>query len=312
MTPDFIPPGYRTLRLLGSGQTSHVYLAEHAQRGQLALKLPRAGLQARPALRRMFENEVQITLSLKHPHTVEALDGYPTGAKAFLALEYCPGGTLDRMLLEGGKPPLTEAFRLVLDVGKGLEHCHKHQVLHRDVKPANVFLTENSSAKLGDFGTGMFLTEQNPDRVGTAFYMAPEIFGGEGASVKSDIYSLGVLAYEVIAGTRPFDGESYDALMMAHLSSLPKPLRHHRKELSPEVVRVIANAMSRDPHKRYDSVKAFNLAFSQAAEVPLAGSSPVQAPSVGRASRSKVPEDTSAADTKPSRGWGRWFGRKRE
>lgn len=266
-TPPFVPDGYQLEQRLGSGQTAVVYLATHPRRGEVALKLPRPEIAVQPVLRRMFENEVQITLSLEHDNIVVAFEGFPTGPKAFLALEYCAGGTLDRRLLEGGRMEISEGARVVLDVAQGLEHSHTRKVLHRDIKPANVFLTADGQAKLGDFGTGLFMAETTSDRVGTAFYMAPEIFEGAPASVRSDVYALGILAYEVLAGTRPFTGESVEDLMMAHLSRVPRSLRSHRPELPRGVDQVVATAMSRDPSKRFASVREFRQAFTTAAGV---------------------------------------------
>lgn len=288
MTPERLPPGYRSVSLLGSGQTSHVFLAEHVHSGRVALKLPRTELNDRPVLRRMFENEVQITLSLKHPNIVGAYEGYPTGERAFLALEYCGGGTLDQMLLERGRLALEHAYRLILSVARGLDHSHASGVVHRDVKPANVFLTESGDAKLGDFGTGMYVSDKPTEQVGTAFYMAPEIFQGANPSVRSDIYSLGILAYEVIAGSRPFAGETYDSLMMAHLSGLPKPLRHFRAELPTSVARVVGTAMARDGERRFKTVREFVAAFEQAIG-GLAERPTPQSPQLGRASRTPQP-----------------------
>ena len=307
MEPSYHPPNYRVLRLLGSGQTSYVYGAEHAQKGAVALKLPRPELHTQPVLRRMFENEVQLTLNLKHPNIVGALDGHPTGETAFLALELCPGGTLDQRLLEQGQLPLETAHKLILDVAKGLEHAHTRQILHRDVKPANVFLVREDEAKLGDFGTGLYLTEKSSERVGTAFYMAPEIFQGHDATVQSDVYSLGILAYEVIASERPFTGDTQERLMMAHLSGLPKNLRHHRNELSGEVNRVVKTAMSRDPAKRYPSVRDFIQDFSKAAKL-IPDAPPV--PQIGRASRVRQTESEIVAESEKQSRFS-WFRRKK-
>lgn len=319
------PPDYSVLNWLGSGQTSFVYLAEHPRHGRVALKLPRKELKNRPVLRRMFENEVQITLNLENPNVVGAIDGYPTGERAFLVLEYCSGGTLDQRLLERGKLPLEVAYNVVGDVARGLAYSHSRSVMHRDVKPANVFLTSVDRAKLGDFGTGIFMSDASNERVGTAFYMAPEIFNGESASVKSDIYSLGILAYEVLTGARPFEGDSFEALMMAHLSGIPKPLGHYRSDLSGAMSRVIMSAMARDPERRYADVAQFIADFEKVLgrvapkETPQAVP---EAPKVGRASRAgarvspptPVEPDERAReheDKKPRRGLGRWFGRKK-
>lgn len=298
---------------LGSGQTAHVFLAQHASWGKVALKLPREDLASQPVLRRMFENEVQITLGLSHPNVVSGLDGAPTGAKAFLVLEYCSQGTLGDLLLEQRHVPLERARQLIVDVARGLEHSHSRQVLHRDVKPANVFLTGEGSAKLGDFGTGMHIGDDSWERVGTAFYMAPEIFEGQPPTVQSDIYSLGILAYEVMAGVRPFQGESYEDLMMAHLSAFPKALSHLREEISREESKVIAQAMARDPGRRYRTVQEFRKAFMAAARLTEPERQPAEL--TGRASRKRKPAPEEAdEDKREKRGTGLfgWLRKKRE
>lgn len=302
--PDFVPDGYSLMHLLGSGQTSYVYLATHPRFGDIALKLPRPELQHRPVLWRMFENEVQITLSLnagswRSDNVITALDGFPTGDKAFLVLEYCAGGTLDELLATRELIELDDAFQFILEVARGLEFCHKQQVLHRDVKPANVLLTANRQARLADFGTGMFMAERTTERVGTAFYMAPEIFEGKGPSIQSDIYSLGVLAYEVLSGTRPFTGNSYDELMLQHLTSVPVSLKYKRSNISTDVSQVIAQAMSRDQSKRFINARDFIATFERVIGIEHEDAEM----KTGRTSRSSGKPETSkskAVSPKPS------------
>lgn len=308
-----VPPGYRIVSKLGSGQTSHVYLAEHAVFGKVALKLPRPELSVRPVLKRMFENEVAITVKLSHRNVVSAFDGFPTGDGAFLALEYCGGGTLDQHLLERGRLPLKRSFELIVQVADGLTHAHTRQVLHRDVKPANVFLTDQGEAKLGDFGTGVFMGEDSEARVGTAFYMAPEVFEGRSAGVLSDIYSLGILSYEAIAGERPFVGTSYDALMVAHHTEVPRDIRRLRPDISNQMVRIVSKAMSRDPQKRFASAGEFAQAVREAAqlgieEVPVVK----EKPTTGRSSRAGAKPDVHDTDhTEKRRGLFGWLKRQR-
>lgn len=291
--PVFVPEGYRTLHRLGAGQTSQVYLAQNERYGEVALKIPREALAHRPVLRRMFENEVQITLKLDHPHVVRGFAGYPTGPKAFLALEYCAGGTLDQLLLEKGRMPLERSIQLILDVAAGLRYTHDARVLHRDVKPANVFLDDQGRAKLGDFGTGTFMAEDSDDRVGTAFYMAPEIFEGSTSTQRSDIYSLGVLAFEVLTGVRPFLGDSYDALMVAHLTDVPRDPRRYREDLDRGVALLVLKAMSRDPEKRFGTVAELIGALRKETGLDVLATAPEQGPrpKVGRKSRvTRTPE----------------------
>lgn len=291
-SPAFIPDGFTVRYKLGSGQTSNVYLAGHPTLGTVALKLPRPEVHAQPHLRRMFENEVQITLSLRHPNIVAGLAGNPTGPGAYLALEYCAGGTLDQHLLGQRTDTLVQSARLIHNVAAGLEQTHLQQVLHRDVKPANVFLTAGLTAKLGDFGTGCFVSEENRDRVGTAFYMAPEIFEGEPASYASDVYSLGILAYEVLTGHRPFNGETYEQVMHGHTSGLPRPIESYRKDVPAALAQVVNRAMSREAGRRYARIKDFLRAFDEAS-----GLARLAQPAVtGRASRRPQAEEPGPAD----------------
>ena len=312
--PTFVPKGFRALHELGAGQTSKVYLAQHERYGEVALKIPREALAHRPVLRRMFENEVQITLKLDHPNVVRGFAGFPTGSEAYLALEYCAGGTLDQLLLEKGRMDLDRSIQLVLDVAAGLRYTHEKRVLHRDVKPANVFIDETGRAKLGDFGTGMYMAEDNDERVGTAFYMAPEIFEGSTSTQRSDIYSLGVLAYEVLTGVRPFLGDSYDALMVAHLSGVPRDPRRYRDDMGRGLSKVLLQTLSRDPDKRFDSVASFMAALRDAAGIVVEEASPAHAgPKVGRRSRAGAggsspaeasgESDSEGDDPQPRKGW---------
>lgn len=312
-SPEFVPAGYTIVQKLGSGQTSHVYLARHRVFGDVALKLPRPEIQDRPILKRMFENEVSITVKLASPYVVAAFDGYPTGGGAFLALEYCSGGTLDQLLLERGQLPLERAYQLILEVAQGLAHTHEHSVLHRDVKPANVFLTGEGSAKLGDFGTGVFQSDEGEDRVGTAFYMGPEVFEGKPAGVKSDVYSLGILAYEVIAGKRPFIADTYEALMVAHHTDVPKDLAGHRSEVDPRIKRIVAKAMSRDPDKRFESAREMVKAMRSVLGVEDRNTSEREVPTTGRASR-QVTKTASDAKSQPPRKGGvfGWLRRQKD
>lgn len=314
--PVFVPPGYEIRHKLGSGQTAHVYLATHPVFGEVALKLPRAEVKDRPVLKRMFENEVSITVKLASPHIVAAHDGYPAGDGAFLVLEYCTGGTLDQLLLEQGRMQLSRAFRLVLDVALGLAHTHERKVLHRDVKPANVFLTGTGRAKLGDFGTGVFVEDEGEDRVGTAFYMAPEVFEGNSAGARSDVYSLGVLAYEVIAGERPFIADTYEALMVAHHTAVPKDLMSYRPDLDPRVKRIVSKAMARDPEQRFADAREFAATFAGVVGLDIEeGSHDGEPPATGRASRTRSGREEEPSEPQPgqrSRGVFGWLRRNRD
>jgi serine/threonine-protein kinase len=133
----------------------------------------------------------------------------------------------------------------------------------------------------------------NDERVGTAFYMAPEVFEGKAAGVRSDVYSLGVLAYEVVAGTRPFVADSYEALMVAHHTGVPKDLTSYRPELDPRIKRIVAKAMARDPEKRFASAREFVQAWSGVVGIEVEVRDTAQRPVTGRASRQRRDGDAT-------------------
>lgn len=319
------PAGYQLSDLLGTGQTAKVYLASHATYGHVALKLLKEEAKQTTVLTRMFTNEVYITRRLKHPHIIGSFEGKPTEPGAFLALEYCEGGPLDTYLLNHGAPDIQTAYRYILEIGAALQYSHDRRVLHRDIKPANVLLTKNSQTRLADFGTGTFATNPSAERVGTAFYMAPELFQGANAHVRSDIYSLGIFSYELLTGQRPFTGETQDEVMISHLHDVPRNPNHIREEVPTRVASIVLRAMSRTPERRYESVRDFCQAFSKASGMTRISSDieVERAPVVGRGSRAggrpatPVPTATTSTaknDDDDTKGvWGKItgiFGRK--
>ncbi|WP_019588448.1 serine/threonine-protein kinase [Deinococcus apachensis] len=236
MTADRSIPGYKLLHLLGRGHTSLVHLAQDARGQQVALKIPlEETLRVQEAAER-FGNEVRLTLQFRHPHVVQGYAGTPFGPKAFVALHYYSEGTLCDLLVarEGERLPLEEALRLLADVASGLTYLHRLGAVHQDVKTQNVYV-DGSRAALGDLGSA-YLTAQGGQSSGSPYYMAPEIYRGESSSAASDVYSLGVLAYELLGGQRPHQGETYEDLMAAHLTRFAPPLLR----LNPEVPRVVA------------------------------------------------------------------------
>ncbi|WP_135255650.1 serine/threonine-protein kinase [Thermus caldilimi] len=236
---------FRLRMLLGLGQTAQVYLAEAPGGQKVALKLPRKEVRQDPKLAERFAREVSLSLSLRHPHLVQGLHGVPFGEEAFLALEYLEKGTLEDLLLQ--KPlPWEEATKALLQVGEGLLFLHRKGLVHQDVKPSNVFVGEGIY-KLGDLGTVRPLAETSPEYAGSPYYLAPELFLGARPSPKSDAYSFGVMAYELLVGRRPFRGETLEELRNAHLLLPPPPT-----SLPPRLDRALRRLMAKKPEERLD------------------------------------------------------------
>ncbi|WP_038056374.1 serine/threonine-protein kinase [Thermus amyloliquefaciens] len=236
---------FRLRMLLGLGQTAQVYLAEAPSGETVALKLPRKEVRQDPKLAERFAREVSLSLSLRHAHLVRGLHGVPFGEEAFLALEYLEKGTLEDLLLQ--KPlPQEEAVRALLQVGEALLFLHQRGLVHQDVKPSNVFVGEGVY-KLGDLGTVRPLEEASPEYAGSPHYLAPELFLGAKPSPKSDAYSFGVMAYELLTGKRPFRGETLEELRNAHLLLPPPPT-----SLPPRLDKALRRLLAKNPEERLD------------------------------------------------------------
>ncbi len=237
---------FKLAMLLGLGKTAQVYLAYAPDGREVALKLPRKEVRTNPRQSRMFAQEVLLSLGLTHPNLVHGLAGKPYGEDAFLALEYFPEGSLQHRLAQGPLDP-EAALRYTQQIAQALIYLHGRGIVHQDVKPANVFLA-GSTVKLGDFGVAKTPNDTNPlERAGSPYYMAPELFKGEAATPASDAYSLGVLAYELFAGRRPFEYESYDALMTAHLTKPPPPLTGVERPIAQAILGLLAKNPSDRP-----------------------------------------------------------------
>jgi serine/threonine protein kinase len=250
MTSDRSISGYKLLHLLGRGHTSLVHLAQDAQGRQVALKIPlEETLRVQGAAER-FGNEVRLTLQFRHPHIVRGHQGTAFGPRAYVAMHYYPEGTLCDVLArqKGTRLPLPDALRILADVTSALTHLHGLGAVHQDVKTQNVYL-DGGRAALGDLGSAYF-TAQGGQSSGSPYYMAPEIYQGEHSSPASDVYSVGVLAYELLSGQRPHQGDTYDDLMGAHLTRFAPPLSHLNPQVPRNVARLAERALAKRPQDR--------------------------------------------------------------
>lgn len=238
---------YVLSRSIGRGNTSDVRLATGPDGREVAVKLPLpATLRQHDAAER-FGNEVRLTLKFQHPHVVRGFAGTPFGPGAFLALFYYPDGPLSGRL-RGQPLPSREALRILADIASALAYLHRLGAVHQDVKPQNVYVSDGRAA-LGDLGSAYFVA-QGSKTSGSPYYMAPEVYHGESTSGASDVYSLGVMAWELLTGARPFTGNSYAELMVAHLSRFPAPLASLRPELPRALCRLLDRTFAKRPHER--------------------------------------------------------------
>jgi eukaryotic-like serine/threonine-protein kinase len=282
-------PGYTLTRSVGRGNTSVVYLGQNTSgpQRQVALKVPHPQTLSDRVAAERFGNEVRLSLQFQHPHLVRGYAGTAFGPGAFLAMRYFPEGTLSDRLEER---PVTYqmALRMLADVASGVAYLHHQGAVHQDIKSQNVYLDQGRGA-LGDFGNTYFVSAGG-NVSGSPFYMAPEIYHGEASSAASDVYSLGVLAYELLVGLRPHLGSSYEELMISHMTRFPQPVTAGNKQVPRALSRLIELAMAKKAADRPASAE-LRKAFLEALGLPDEEILPppiVQPESAGLASRTTM------------------------
>lgn len=253
-----INPGGRIGRYLvgarlGEGATGVVYAAQVDGGGDVAVKVLRPELAGNTAARARFLREARVAAGFGSTHLVPVLETGEQDGTDYLVLPLYRGGSLRRHLDTAGTLTLGESIDLVAQLGRGLDALHRHGMLHRDVKPANVLL-DGRVAALSDFGLALWgdatrLTGEG-QLLGTAHYLAPELIAGEEASAGSDIYALGCVLYECLTGRPPFTGRTPAEVGFAHLTEpVPDP-RRLRPQLPAEVSAVLVMALAKTPTER--------------------------------------------------------------
>jgi len=302
---------YQIVAQLGSGGMATVYKAfQPALDRFVALKVLRPGLIEDPEQRERFEREAKAIARLRHPNIVQVFDFDTIETQSFLVLEFVDGGTLKAKLTELGavdqRLPRGEADRIVREVAEALDVAHSHGIVHRDVKPSNVLLSRSGRAVMADFGIARMLaaTQQTQTGVGvgTPEYMSPEQGQGGTVDQQSDIYSLGVMAFELIVGRVPFKADTPLAVVLAHVRDpLPMPTSID-PTVGPAVEQVLLKALAKDPKERWASAGAFASALSAAIAKPLGEpqAAPAPAPAASAAaSPAAAPAAAAAAPAQP-------------
>ena len=251
---------YRIVDGLGAGAMGEVYLAEDVRLGRkVALKLLPAHLTRDEAAKTRLIHEARAASLLDHPHicTVYDIEELPTG-EFLLAMAYCDGETL-RTRLSRGPLPVDEAVELACQMADALAEAHAHGIVHRDIKPANAMVTRTGRLKLVDFGLAHLpeatMLTATGTTLGTPGYMAPEQVRGEEVDARADLWALGVVLYEMLAGRPPFGKESLEAVLYAVVHQAPEPLDRVRPGLPPSLVRIVNRALAKDGRARYQQAE---------------------------------------------------------
>ena len=257
--------GYQIDGPLAVGGMSEAYLARSDNGGgRVVIKLPHQYLIGDPTTFSRFEREVEIGRRLVHPNIQRVLGSgrVPGGIAPYLVMEYVEGESF-REYLDKHKPlSIEQSVDFAHQIGNALSFCHENGVVHRDLKPENILVSSSGTLMLMDFGIALLQGARRVTwgslsaPVGTPDYMAPEQVRGERGDERTDVYALGVILYEMLAGTVPFQGDNALAIMSQRVSRDAPPISQTRPDLPPWLVAVVARAIARDPASRYQSMAA--------------------------------------------------------
>jgi serine/threonine protein kinase len=255
---------YKVLRELGRGATSRVFLAEDPfARRLVAIKAFYAESQNEQVIKRfehLFLNEAALVGKLSHPHIVAIYDAASTEAYHYLVMEYVPGGTLEAASEPHNLLPIHRVVEIVWKCSRALAFAHMQGIIHRDIKPGNILLSDSGDIKITDFGLAL---QERQERtaiagIGTPAYMSPEQIREYPLNHQTDIYSLGVVMYRLLTGHLPFSATTSAALAEQILNGSPVPAIRRRADLAPELNRIVMRAIQRDMNERYQSWTEFS------------------------------------------------------
>jgi len=236
-----------------------VYKAEDTKlKRTVALKFLPPELTHIPDVKNRFMREAQAAAALDHPNICTVYEFDEAEGKAFISMAYIEGQSL-RKKIEAGPLELNEALKIATQIAEGLQEAHKKGVVHRDIKSANIMVTEKNQAKIMDFGlartTGGSLLTKEGSTMGTIAYMSPEQARGEEVDHRTDIWSLGVVLYEMFSGQLPFKGERDQSVVYSILNEKPKPVSDLRSEIPMSIAQVMSKALEKNPDERYQQVE---------------------------------------------------------
>jgi serine/threonine-protein kinase len=260
---DLIADRYELQELVGTGGMSSVFRAHDLQlEREVAIKILHEHYAQDPEYLERFRREARAVARLSHPNIVTVIDRGDDDGRQYIVFEHVDGENLKELVIRSGRLPVRQALELALHIADGLSFAHEHGLVHRDVKPQNVLLSNEGEVKVTDFGIARSLhvehgVTQTGTVLGTGEYLAPEQASGKTVSPATDVYSLGIVLWELLAGDVPFTGDNFVAVALRHVNEPPPSLRERRPDVSPRLDAAVQRALTKDPARRFPSMAAF-------------------------------------------------------
>ena len=252
---------FQIRRLLGRGATASVYLAEDPfSNSEVAIKIAHQNIFSDPVngvrFKKMFINEASLAGKLRHPYIVTVFDAGTEHDMHYIVMEYIKGHTLRHYARAENLLPVDDVIEIIFKCCNALEYAYRNGLIHRDIKPANILTTGGTDIKISDFGTALLTDSdltQVVDAVGTPSYMSPEQIMGHELSQQADIYSLGVVMYQLLSGRLPFSAENQYDLIQKITHQAPVPLQDVRRGIPGQVTRIVERCLARNADDRYQN-----------------------------------------------------------
>lgn len=254
---------YEIIRSIGEGGMANVYLGyDTILDRNVAIKVLRGDLSNDEKFVRRFQREALSASSLAHSNIVEMYDVGEDDGVYYIVMEYVEGKTLKQLLKKRGTLTLSEAIDIMSQLTDGMAHAHDSYIIHRDLKPQNIMIKDDGQIKITDFGIAMALNStqltQTNSVMGSVHYLPPEQASGKGSTIKSDIYSMGIIFYELLSGSLPFRGDNAVEIALKHMRDPLPSLREENPSIPQSIENIIRKATAKNPKNRYDSARSMH------------------------------------------------------
>lgn len=262
---------YQIVKTIGEGGMANVYLAyDTILERNVAVKVLRGDLATDEKFVRRFQREALSASSLSHPNIVEVYDVGEDDGIYYIVMEYIEGKHLKQLIKKRGKLTLNEVIDIMVQITDGMACAHDSYIIHRDIKPQNIMILENGLVKITDFGIAMALNStqltQTNSVMGSVHYLPPEQASGKGCTIQSDIYSMGILMYELLTGTLPYKGENAVEIALKHLKEPLPSIRNELPNIPQSVENIILKSTAKNPKNRYSDAREMNEDLKTCAE----------------------------------------------